>query len=312
MPRKLSQIAVQWVELNVACEACHGPGSRHLTWAKAKAVGKPAVEDGAKGLRVRLDERRGIMWSVNAATGNAARSQPRANEREIEVCAQCHARRGQIAEGYQAGKPLLDYYRPALLGAPLYHADGQQRGAFERAAIEYVDTHRYNADRAEARVNLGTFYASRGDAARGEEELKAAIRLEPRFIPAYVNLADLYRAGGRDAEGERILRDGLKNAPNSAILHHGLGLALVRMKRADTALGELESATTLEPANARFTYVYAVALHSTCRSEEAIRRLEQALLAHPNDRDIVQALASFHEALGASAAAEKYADRLQR
>ena len=49
-------------------------------------------------------------------------------EREIEVCAQCHARRGQIAEGYQAGKPFLDYYRPAFLTAPLYHTDGQQRG----------------------------------------------------------------------------------------------------------------------------------------------------------------------------------------
>ena len=48
-------------------------------------------------------------------------------EREIEVCAQCHARRSQIAEGYEAGKPFLDYYRPALLTAPLYHPDGQQR-----------------------------------------------------------------------------------------------------------------------------------------------------------------------------------------
>ena len=33
----------------------------------------------------------------------------------------------QIAEGYEPGKPFLDYYRPALLTSPLYHADGQQR-----------------------------------------------------------------------------------------------------------------------------------------------------------------------------------------
>ena len=59
-------------------------------------------------------------------TGNSLRSKPRANDREIEVCAQCHARRGQIAEGYKAGKPLLDYYRPALLTSRLYHVDGQQ------------------------------------------------------------------------------------------------------------------------------------------------------------------------------------------
>ena len=56
---------------------------------------------------------------------------------------------------------------------------------------------------------------------RPKQEIKAAIGLDPRFIPAYVNLADLYRARGRDAEGERILRDGLKIAPNSAMLHHG-------------------------------------------------------------------------------------------
>ncbi len=74
-----------------------------------------------------LDERRGITWKHDQTTGNAARSQARATEREIEVCAQCHARRGQIAEGYVPGKAFLDYYRPALLTSPLYHADGQQR-----------------------------------------------------------------------------------------------------------------------------------------------------------------------------------------
>src|SRR5262249_35174951 len=44
-----------------------------------------------------------------------------------EVCAQCHARRGQIANGYTAGKRFLDYYRPALLTNRLYYPDGQQR-----------------------------------------------------------------------------------------------------------------------------------------------------------------------------------------
>jgi len=47
---------------------------------------------------------------------------------------------------------------------------------------------------------------------KGEEELKAAIRLDPFFLPAYVNLADLYRARSRDPDGERILREGLKAA----------------------------------------------------------------------------------------------------
>ena len=137
----------RWAEINVGCEACHGPGSRHVEWATTQSPplqkgGKGGFkseseiplnppfskgEESSKGLTARLDERRGITWTHNATTGNVVRSQSRATEREIEVCAQCHARRGQIAEGYAPGKPFLDYYRPALLTSPLYHADGQQR-----------------------------------------------------------------------------------------------------------------------------------------------------------------------------------------
>lgn len=96
------------------------------------------------------------------------------------------------------------------------------------------------------------------------------------------------------------------------MLHHALGLALARQKRMASALDELELATTQEPANARFSYVYAVALHSTGKSDAAIKRLVRTLAAHPNDRDIIEALASFHSARGESAAANRYAERLRK
>ena len=55
------------------------------------------------GLTVNLDERRGAAWVIDPATGNAARSTPRTTERELDVCAQCHARRGQFSNDYQRG-----------------------------------------------------------------------------------------------------------------------------------------------------------------------------------------------------------------
>jgi tetratricopeptide (TPR) repeat protein len=117
------RFATNWSEINVSCEACHGPGSAHVAWADAG--GKGGAPD--KGLTVALDERHKVTWTHDAATGKPLRSSVRSSGREIEVCAQCHSRRAQLAEGYHAGRRLLDHYRPSLPAAPLYFADGQQK-----------------------------------------------------------------------------------------------------------------------------------------------------------------------------------------
>jgi Tfp pilus assembly protein PilF len=111
--------ATSWSEISVGCEACHGPGSVHAELARQGR--------GHAGLTVALDERRGASWSIDPATGNARRSPARDSARELDVCAQCHSRRGQFSNDYRAGEPFLDHYRPSLLAAGLYHPDGQQR-----------------------------------------------------------------------------------------------------------------------------------------------------------------------------------------
>ena len=104
-----------WAALSVSCESCHGPGSRHVQ------------SGGHEGLTVRLDERARVTWTFDPTLARPVRSAPRTTSREIEVCAVCHARRAQIADGYVPGAPLMDFYEPSTLDSPLYFADGQQR-----------------------------------------------------------------------------------------------------------------------------------------------------------------------------------------
>lgn len=113
-----------WSEMNIGCEACHGPASGHLKWAAVR----DSKDAGAstKGFKLSLDERRGVDWRIGQQ-GHAARSEQRSSSKEIEVCATCHARRQQFSSDPAALGLLLDAFRPSTLDRGLYHSDGQQR-----------------------------------------------------------------------------------------------------------------------------------------------------------------------------------------
>jgi predicted CXXCH cytochrome family protein len=199
-----------------------------------------------------------------------------------------------------------------LSDVPSARLSESDRGRFDRAAEEFIAAQRFNADRPEARSTLGAFYARRGRNSEAETEYQAALRLSPQFTGASINLADLYRQTGREDAGEKVLLAAIKAVPDDGGLHQALGLSLVRLKRLDEAVVELGRAAELDRHNARYAYIYGVALHSAGRQQEAIAYLKDSLTGHPENRDILMAIVSFSREAGDTATALQYAEQALR
>lgn len=82
-----------FAEIDVGCESCHGPGSKHVEWA-------------SKG-----GEDRGLVPIDRAA--------------QVDTCARCHAHRSRLTAETLPGAPLADELRPTTLREELYFDDGQ-------------------------------------------------------------------------------------------------------------------------------------------------------------------------------------------
>jgi tetratricopeptide (TPR) repeat protein len=183
-----------------------------------------------------------------------------------------------------------------------------QSPLLENVTIEYISSQLLNADRPEAYLNTGVLHAARGDFQGAVAALETAVYIDPGFAPAYVNLADLMRAQGSEIEGERLLRVAIAVGDDDGAARHALGLSLVRQQRLDEALVELRGAAEAYPLNARFAYVYGVALQSTGEIRPAIAFLEQSFAMHPYDLEILTALVTFTRDAGDLDEAIQYAE----
>ena len=89
-------------EIDVSCEACHGPGSLHLELANSKS----------------------LFWDRRHGYGLAKLKGENA-EPQLQTCAPCHSRRGVLSNGFHGGDEFCDFYNLELLRDDTYFADGQ-------------------------------------------------------------------------------------------------------------------------------------------------------------------------------------------
>jgi len=92
-----------WSEIDVSCEACHGPASEHLDWANLPEGSRP----------------------LDINTGLIVRTRNLNNNELLNVCARCHSRRSILGDYKNDNEDLLNYMIPTLITQPYYHADGQ-------------------------------------------------------------------------------------------------------------------------------------------------------------------------------------------
>jgi len=92
-----------WSEIDVSCEACHGPGSRHVEWADVQPMARPVIDD---------------YGLVVPTSGISSREQ-------VELCAPCHSRRSELGDYDHSSAALLHSHLPSVLDEGLYYPDGQ-------------------------------------------------------------------------------------------------------------------------------------------------------------------------------------------
>lgn len=94
-----NQYHTSYSQINVSCEACHGPGNSHI-----KSITNGGYEPSSSDL---------YMTSSTSP------------KELVDACARCHMRREQLGNTYTYQKDILDSYFPQLIETPIYHADGQ-------------------------------------------------------------------------------------------------------------------------------------------------------------------------------------------
>ncbi len=92
-----------WSEIDVSCEACHGPGSEHNKWA--------ALSERAR--------KRDTTYGLIVQTGNIT------SQQLVDQCAYCHARRTSFGDFIHPLKDIFDIMSPQLPVVPNYYPDGQ-------------------------------------------------------------------------------------------------------------------------------------------------------------------------------------------
>ena len=111
-----NQYQTSWSEINVACEACHGPAKQHMTWTQSQS----ALAN--KGFAISLADTGN--WPAQKDSPTAKREGSARPMSQVNTCAHCHSRRVELHNPPQS-EDFLQSHQSRFLAQGLYYPDGQ-------------------------------------------------------------------------------------------------------------------------------------------------------------------------------------------
>lgn len=198
-----------------------------------------------------------------------------------------------------------------LSDLPQDNLPSEKKALLKKVLAEYKASLLFNAERPESQIGLAQFYINSGKSKKVEAAFQEAIRLQKWYAPAYINFADFLRQNGDEKRAFTVLQDGLKVNNESADLHYATGLWFVRNKNSEMGLLSLQKAAALDPQNANYAYVYAVALASVDQ-KRAIAVLEKNVTEHSGHVESLFALAYYYKLAGDQSRAKYYQQEAER
>ncbi|QFT12564.1 tetratricopeptide repeat protein [Vibrio sp. THAF190c] len=119
-----------WSEINVGCEACHGPASDHIDMANKSESGEAqsigVSFDAASHYGFDRDLSKAVKEWVYQEGNTTLQPKDIIHTNQVQTCAQCHSRRTQLNEtGDHVKGSFFDKYRLSLISPELYYHDGQ-------------------------------------------------------------------------------------------------------------------------------------------------------------------------------------------
>ena len=220
-------------------------------------------------------------------------------------------RRGYVSLLNDSSKLVRMELAPFLAQLPTQNLPAPINAMLDELFAEYIALQDKQADMPTAQLNLGNFYLALGEGPEAEKAFKQALVIAPQFPPTLLNLADLSRAKGDDKATFAYLTKAINvESFDSAAANHAMGLYYVRQQQLPKAMEYLHKAVELDADNARYVYVYAVALNSAGELEKALTQLQKTLVQQPFEPTLLQLMVSLLEGQSRFLEAAAYKNRL--